>query len=285
MGPLIGLVFGLGLLLAWQSGPRRRPSSGKRLPVIERTQELLTRAGIESVRPTQLYVVSVTFGVLAFFGAVVISSSPTIALAFAVFALAAPTTLVRYRARRRTAELRELWPEVVDNIASAVRAGLALPEAVAEVGNRGPEALRRPFQQFAADYRATGGFVDCLDRLKARLADPVADRIVESLRVAREVGGTDLGRLLRTLSSFLREDARTRAELETRQGWTVNAARLALAAPWLMLGLLALNRQAAAAYNSAAGVLILLIGGGISFAAYRLMLRIGRLPQERRVLR
>ena len=150
---------------------------------------------------------------------------------------------------------------------------------------RGPEALRRPFERFAVDYRASGRFVECLDRLKVALSDPVGDRIVESLRVAREVGGTDLGRLLRTLSAFLREDARTRAELETRQGWTVNGARLALAAPWVMLGLLALNRQAAAAYNSAAGAVILMIGGGVSFAAYRLMIRIGRLPQERRVLR
>ena len=45
----------------------------------------------------------------------------------------------------------------------------------------------------------------------------MGDRLVESLRIAREVGGTDLGHLLRTLSGFLREDARTRAELETRQ--------------------------------------------------------------------
>ena len=28
------------------------------------------------------------------------------------------------------AELRDLWPDVVDNLASAVRAGLALPEAL-----------------------------------------------------------------------------------------------------------------------------------------------------------
>jgi tight adherence protein B len=162
---------------------------------------------------------------------------------------------------------------------------MSLPEALADVGVRGPETLRRPFQRFAADYRLSGRFDECLDRLKVALADPVGDRIVESLRVARDVGGTDLGRLLRTLSAFLREDARTRAELETRQGWTVNGARLAMAAPWMMLGLLALNGTAAAAYNSAAGAIVLLIGGSVSFAAYRIMLRIGRLPQERRVLR
>jgi tight adherence protein B len=103
--------------------------------------------------------------------------------------------------------------------------------------------------------------------------------------VAREVGGNDLGRLLRTLSQFLREDARTRAELETRQGWTVGAARLALAAPWMVLGLLALREETVRAYDSAAGVLVLAFGGGLSFAAYRVMLRIARLPEERRVLR
>jgi tight adherence protein B len=285
MGALLGLLFGAGVLLVWRSHQPERHVRPRRTTFSERTQEVLTQAGIEAVSPAQLVVLSAGLAVIAFLAGVVVSGSPPIAMAFAVFAAALPFNLVRYRQRRRVAELRELWPEVVDNIASAIRAGMSLPEALAEVGVRGPETLRRPFARFASDYRVSGRFDECLDRLKSALADPVADRIVESLRVARDVGGTELGRLLRTLSSFLREDARTRAELETRQGWTVNAARLALAAPWLMLGLLALNGEAARAYNSAVGAAILLFGGGVSFAAYRVMLRIGRLPQERRVLR
>lgn len=285
MGALVGLLFGVGVLMIWQACNSSPSPQRKRTALTERTQEALTQAGIESVSPGQLLALSLGLACVAFLGGVVVSGSPTIALAFAIFAAMAPSTLVRYRQRTRSVELRELWPEIVDNIGSAVRAGLSLPEALAEVGVRGPETLRPPFQRFAADYRANGRFDDCLNRLKVALADPVGDRIVESLRVARDVGGTDLGRLLRTLSAFLREDARTRAELETRQGWTVSAARLALAAPWLMLGLLALNGEAAAAYNSATGAVVLLIGGGVSFTAYRIMLRIGRLPQERRVLR
>ena len=135
---------------------------------------------------------------------------------------------MRMRARSRRASLRDLWPDVVDNIASAVRAGMALPESLIQLSVRGPEELRPAFAAFAQDYRTSGRFQESLDLLKVRLADPVADRIVESLRIAREVGGSDLGRLLRTLCAFLREDARTRAEMETRQGWTVNAARLAV---------------------------------------------------------
>jgi tight adherence protein B len=214
-----------------------------------------------------------------------VSRSPAIALAFGLIASSAPFGLVRYRQRQRRAELRDLWPEVVDNLASGVRAGLSLPEALTQVGVRGPEELRRPFARFGEDYRATGRFYESLDRLKAGLADPVGDRIVESLRMARDVGGTDLGRLLRTLSAFLREDARTRAELETRQGWTVNAARLAVAAPWIILALLSLRPEAVDAYNTPQGLVVLAIGGGVCLLAYRVMVRIGRLPHEERVLR
>ena len=77
----------------------------------------------------------------------------------------------------------------------------------------------------------TGRFGDCLDRLKDRLADPTGDRVIEGLRIAREVGGGELGRLLRNLSGYLRDETRTRSELESRQAWTVNGARLAVAAP------------------------------------------------------
>ena len=84
-------------------------------------------------------------------------------------------------------------------------------------------AAAAPFARFSAAYRASGRFGDCLDVLKADLADPVGDRVCETVRVAREVGGSDLGSVLRTLSELLRSDARTRSELETRQGWVINA--------------------------------------------------------------
>jgi tight adherence protein B len=145
--------------------------------------------------------------------------------------------------------------------------------------------LRPPFARFAAAYRASGRFGDCLDALKADLADPVGDRVCETMRVAREVGGSDLGSVLRTLSELLRADARTRAELETRQGWIVNAARLAVAAPWLVLLLLGTRSATVQAYDSPGGSLLLAIGAAICAVAYRLMLHIGRLPEERRVLR
>lgn len=286
MGAVLGLLFGVGVLLVWRSGPRRPAKAPRRGPTVsDRLGDALSQAGIESVTPRQLVGSSVGLAAVVFVVSAAVSHTVPIAFAFAVFAGLAPMTLIRYRQRKRRTELRDVWPDAVDNLASAVRAGLSLPEALSQLGNRGPQELRRPFQRFAEDYRATGRFSDCLDRLKSALADPTGDRIIESLRLAREVGGTDLGRLLRTLSGFLREDARTRAELETRQGWAVNGARLAVAAPWLLLGALSLNPHAVQAYNSAAGAFVLLIGSGVSLVAYRMMVRIGRLPVEERVLR
>jgi tight adherence protein B len=285
VGALLGLVAGIGLLLVWRS---RRPASQRHrtTPTVhERMTELLAQAGYAGLRPQQLYAVCVAVALIVFVVVAGVSHAASIGVAFAVFAGYGPVALVRHRKRQRTSELRELWPDVVDNLASAVRAGMSLPEAVAQVAGRGPHQLRPAFAAFAEDYRATGRFNDCLDRLKTGLADPTADRIVESMRVAREVGGTDLGRLLRTLSAFLRDDARTRAELETRQGWTVGAARLALAAPWIVLAMLALRPETVAAYDTTAGVGVLLGGAAVSVAAYRIMLRIARLPVETRVLR
>jgi tight adherence protein B len=283
MGVLVGLLLGLGLMLLLSTGSRRDDHA--KVPAQVRLRELLAQAGVEGVAPSQVVALSFTLFVLVFVLVAGISQVPVIGLAFGLFAGAAPVVAIRGRRRRRDRELREAWPEAVDHLTSGIRAGLALPEAVAGLAERGPEVLRPAFAQFAVDYRASGRFAESLDRLKDGLADPVGDRVVEALRLAREVGGSELGHLLRTLAAFLREESRTRAELETRQGWTVNAARLALAAPWLLLLLLSTRPAAVAAYRTGTGALVLLIGGVVSLVAYRVMLQIARLPREQRVMR
>lgn len=291
MGALIGLTFGAGALLVWRAWAQPDdPDAGRlarpgRRGIHERLAELIAQAGLDAVTPRQVLTAGIGAGLVVGTLFLAVSRTWPIALAFAVLAGGAPLGLVRMRARIRRRELRDHWPDVVDNLASAVRAGLSLPDALAQVGARGPEPLRGPFERFGEDYRASGRFHDCLDALKARLADPTGDRIAEALRAARDVGGSDLGQLLRTLSIFLRDDARVRSELETRQGWVINAARLAVAAPWALLGVLSLRSAAVQSFNSPPGWFVLLGGAAMCLVAYRLMIRIGRLPTEERVLR
>jgi tight adherence protein B len=286
MGALLGLIAGLGLLLIWRSGPR---APARRNPGVSgwtvRRRDMLRQAGVDGVGPGQLLAAQVLSGVVALVIVVVITKTITVAACFGVFGFFLPLVIVRRMRRRRQGTLRELWPEAIDNLASAVRAGMSLPEGLSALAVRGPVELRAPFGRFAAAYRATGRFGDCLDALKDDLADPVGDRVCETMRVAREVGGSDLGTVLRTLSELLRADARTRSELETRQGWVINAARLAVGAPWAVLLLLGTQSETLRAYDSAGGTLLLGIGAVVCVLAYRIMLHIGRLPEEQRVLR
>lgn len=287
MGTVVGLLLGAGLVSVWWScWPDERPlARPRRSSWRERMQDLLVQAGAPSVTPGGLLGACAAMGGMVGLVVLAVSGSPMVSVCFAGMAAAAPSVAVRSRARRRRAEIRELWPEVVDDLVSGIRAGLSLPEALIALGDRGPAELRPAFARFGEDYRATGRFAESLDLLKARLADPVADRIIEALRLTRDVGGTDIGRLLRTLGQFLRDDLRTRGELEARQSWTVNAARLAVAAPWVVLALLSTRPGTAAAFDTAAGAVVLLSGAAASWIAYRTMVRIGRLPEEARVLR
>lgn len=282
MSVILGLALGAGLLLIWWSfWPRKAKPAD---PIPSKAQQLIARSGIARITVPGVVTLSLVLAFVVFISLTALTGAVPIGVCFGLFAAAVPWAALSWQASRRQTALREIWPDAIDNLRSAVRAGLTLPEALAQLAGRGPEELRDAFDNFARDYRSGARFDDALNRLKNTLADPTADRLIAALKVTREVGGADIGRLLQTLSDFLRDDARTRSELEARQSWTVNGARLAVVAPWVILLLLATQPDAAAAYQSVAGLFVLLGGMVVSVICYRLMLHIGSLPAERRVL-
>ncbi|MFT4028698.1 MAG: type II secretion system F family protein [Protaetiibacter sp.] len=278
-----GLALGVGLVLVatpwlWPAASRSAP----RRPARPGLGDLVRQAGLGRVSASTLVIVSVLFALAA--AALALAVVPVVALAAATGLAAGtlPFAVVRARARARRRAMRAVWPDALDHLVAGLRAGQALPDALEALGVSGPAPLRPAFLAFAVDSRATGQLTLALDALKERLADPVADRVVETLRVAREVGGTELPGVLRALAAHLRADAAIRSEVEARQSWVVSAARLGVAAPWLVLLLLAARPEAVRAYNSLAGVTVLVVGLVITVVAYRLMLAVGRLPEERR---
>ena len=133
---LVGLLLGTGVFCIWWSlwvpdadaTPRvRRPGLADRL------QDDLVQAGYDGMRPRTLLVACVIALTLVFAIVLAVTTVVPIAVCFAAMAGYAPIALVRMRARRRRAVMRDLWPDAVDNIASGVRAGLALPEALAQL--------------------------------------------------------------------------------------------------------------------------------------------------------
>lgn len=284
MSAFLGLTLGLGLFLVWWSfwyEPAQEPTHRKK----NRIKNLLLRAGLDNVTPSGLLTAC---GITSFITMLVVflfTGAPLIALIFGVFGALLPLVLVNWRAHQRAKSLREVWPDVVDHLRSGVRAGMSLPEALSQLSEQGPAALRPAFDEFARDYRVSGRFDTSIENLRIRLADPVADKIISALKLTREVGGSDLGQMLTTLAQFLRENVRTRGELEARQSWTVNAARLSVAAPWIVLLLMSTQKPVAEAYSSGLGGMVLIGGLVVSILCYQLMIRLGELPDEERILK
>lgn len=284
MGAVLGLLFGSGAVLVMLAVTGSGGRAQRSRPV-GRLTRMVQASGIPRLTVGTLLGMCAAAALVVGLAALLITAVPVVAGMGAMAAGYLPVLLIRRRASQRARALRRAWPDAVDGLVSGVRAGMSLPVAVCELGEKGPEPLRPAFTRCAAEYLATGSFGQALDVLQADLADPIADRVVAALRIARDVGGNDLGNVLRSLSALLREDARTRGDIEAKQSWTVNAARLAVAAPWVTLALLCTRPEAVRAYGSAQGALVLLIAAVMSLAAYRAMIAIGRLPVEVRVVR
>lgn len=279
---LLGALLASGLLLClspWLWPARGKPQSEEPQGLLRR---LLGEAGLPTVSPRALLAVVVASAAVAASAVWLLTALPVLVVLAAVAAAAAPAAFLRGRRLRLRRLRRQLWPDVCDLLIAAIRVGLSLPDAVASLGESAPAMVRPAFVMFARDLRATGRFESSLDRLKASLADPVGDRIVETLRMARQVGGTELVPVLRALSLSVRVDAALRGEVEARQSWIRGAAVLGSVAPWIVLGLLVLRPEGASAYGTPEGVVVICVGAVVSVVAFRIMVRIGRLPEPRR---
>jgi tight adherence protein B len=280
-----GAVLAAGLLLTlspwlWPAGVRRTDS-----PRRSRLSQLLEDAGMARASVGGVVTVAVSGAVLSAAVAWLVAPVAALALVAAAAGALAPFAWLRARRTRLLRTRRGMWPDICDLLIASVRAGMSLPDAVSSLAESAPADLRPAFATFARDMSASGHFDSSAQRLKANLADPVADRIVETLRMARQVGGTELTSVLRALATSVRADAALRAEVESRQSWIRGAAVLGVAAPWVILALLAMRPEGARAYASPEGIALILAGAGVSVVAYRVMIKLGRLPEPRRWFR
>jgi len=277
-----GGVLAAGILLVLSPWLWPRGNGRTARAEIGALRGLLDSAGFAHVPVRVVVVVASAVGVVAASIAWLAVGVPVLAAVAGAAGLALPFAWLRGRRVRLRKMRRALWPDVCDLLVASVRAGMSLPDAVSALADSAAVGLRPAFGAFRADLAASGHFDSSARRLKDTLADPVADRIVETLRMARQVGGTELVPVLRALAASVRAEVAVRAEVESRQSWTRGAAVLGVVAPWVILVLLALRPEGARAYASPAGVALIAAGAAVSFLAYRLMIRVGRLPEPRR---
>lgn len=188
--------------------------------------------------------------------------------------------LLRRRRRPRAAAAR-VWPAYFDDVASGLRAGLAIGPAVWQAGRRLPWLERAAFELAESRWASGAGLSASLDALNSALAVPAFDSFVELLRLAATQGSSRLPALVAELAEQTRSQLYLMDEVRGRQATTVNAAKVAVAAPWVVLLLTASRADVRATYLTPTGGLVLVAVAAVSALSYLAMLKLSRIEALR----
>ena len=213
----------------------------------------------------------------------IISRSIFISIAFSAFILIFLTFAQRKTNSKRTAAIEASCPELIDLLISGAQSGLSLSESLVSLITRGPENLKEDFQGFKEDLLEHGDFDLALRRVQINLAHPNTDLIFEALQISKVLGGAELISILRLLGNYIREDLTLRREIAVKHNWIRNSAHMSAAAPWLLLLLLSTQPSTVEAFGTSTGILILLVGLGLTAAAYSWMNWLSHLPEPNRI--
>jgi tight adherence protein B len=242
----------------------------------------LAQAGV-AVSPTQFVLGSLGVAVAVFAVTWFVTGTVLVAL---VPAAAAATLPRAYFGRRRAARLRELqsaWPDGLRDVGASLAAGRSLAHALQTLAETGPAPLRDAFAQFPGRARMLGP-VAALEVVKAELADPTSDRVIEVLILAQERGGPIVARILDDLVFATTKDVKVLEEVESEGLEMKLNARAVLVMPWLVLVALTIRDGAFRDfYSSAAGFVVVLVGAALCAIGAWWIGRLGRAHEERRV--
>lgn len=206
------------------------------LPGLARAESLIRDARVD-LRPESFFVI--TFGLAFGLGvaAFLLSGFALLALLFAVFGAATPYLYLRRKAKVRLQTFEEDFPEAIELLTRAIRAGHPLASGMQMVGDEGPRVVAEEFRQTFEEQRFGLPFNDALLGMVDRV-DLVDVRIFTiAVLIQREVGG-NLAEILDNLAETIRGRFYIRRQLRvyTAQG---RMSGYALAALPIVVGLAA----------------------------------------------
>jgi tight adherence protein B len=207
-------------------------------------------------------------------------------LIVAVFAGSFPATAYRQRRNRRRTEAADTWPRMIEEIRLLCGSlGRPIPQALLEVGKRGPEDMRPAFHHAEREWLISTDFTRTTHALKEHLADPTADIVCETLLLAHSVGGNDVDRRLAALAEDRQADLHCRKDARSKQAGVKFARRFVLIVPVGMAfaGLSIGNGRAA--YATSVGQLGVAVGLFTLAACWFWAGHLIRMPEEKRVFR
>ena len=242
---------------------------------------LLTRAGGSPAVP--YIAIGAILAAIVAFGSVTFVLRPPFFVPLFAAAAAAPfgaMFIVKNLIGRREKAFLSAFPDALDLIVRAVRAGIPVAETIAVVGAEGAEPVATEFRDIAEQ---TSLGIDMGDALKAaaqRITISDFNFFVVSLLLQRETGG-GLAETLENLSNVVRRRKELRLKIKALTSEGRISAKIVAGIPLLAIGALMVMRPdyLAPLINQPTGRVLLAIGIGSIFFGMFVINRLTRMPQ------
>ncbi len=191
-------------------------------------QDALTQAGMK-FRAGNFLMLCILCGALAGLASVLYTKNPAISWAALVIGAVLPYSVVSYRRQKRFEKFEELFPEAIDTLARAVRAGHAFTTALEMISNEVAEPLSGEFRKLYEEQKFGMPVRDALMNLTERVPLVDVKFFVTAVMLQRETGG-NLAEILDNLSYVIRERFKIQRQVRvhTAQGRLTMALLMAM---------------------------------------------------------
>lgn len=249
--------------------------------MLSRTLEIIRSSGSNS--PKRDLIAAIVIALLA--GGLVQEwlRVPALSLAVMVGVLAMEYEFALSRSGRRQKSIQDSWPIVLESLESAAISGMSILESLRDLAESEQLMVSKEFDICCRDIDFGVDLDEALTRLKRKFSNSAADFTIELLKLTNASGSAGYVSALSNQAKSLRMDSILKAELDAKQGWVVGTAKLAVAAPWLIVSVLAIRPENSFIYGSSLGTLILLLGLVASAVALRIVYRIASSSTASRV--
>ncbi len=170
------------------------------------------------------------------------------------------------------------WPHFIDEVAAGIRAGMSAPHAMFDAGKRLGANYAPLFLQSEREYTDGGGFLQALETLQVQIESRTFHQFASTMRLIHINGGTMVASLLSQLSRDVRASQQLIHEVRGRQAVTIVSAKVAVAAPWLVLLFTSSRAEVRKSFSEGTGLVVLIAVAIVTALSYMMMRSVAKIP-------
>jgi tight adherence protein B len=193
---------------------------------LSRLRSTVERSGLP-ITVELVLAAALTAALIAFLSVMILSSQLWLGVVLAIAAASIPFLIVRIAERRRVEQFEDQFPQAIDLIANALRAGHAFTTGVLMVADEVPDPLGVEFRLVYDQQNYGMPLPDALKAFARRVPLLDARFFITAVLTQREAGG-NLAEVLDNLSNLIRERSRVKRQVRVASahgrmtGWVLS---------------------------------------------------------------